>query len=69
MVVDVTNSSKEYEVCQIKHVYPKTTSIQELTLIPVMEAFGRIVINLLGPLVTTMEGHRYIVVVTDYLTK
>ena len=43
--------------------------VQELTPIPVKEAFTWIGIDMLGPLVTTIEGHRFIVVVTDYLTK
>jgi hypothetical protein len=61
MMADVTNFCRECEVCQVKHVYPKTASIQELTPILVTEAFVRIGIDLLGSLVTTVEGHRYIV--------
>ena len=53
----------------MKQVYPKTVLVQELTPIPVMEAFARIGIDLLGPLVTTVEDHWFIVVATDYLTK
>ena len=69
MVQDVTKFCQACDVCQVKQVYPKTVSVQELTLIPVTEAFARIGIDLLGPLVTTVEDHRFIVVATDYLTK
>jgi hypothetical protein len=69
MTKDITEFCKQCGTCQVKQVYPKTTTVQELTPIPVTEAFARIGIDMLGPLVTTVEGHRFIVVVTDYLTK
>ena len=66
---DVTNYSKQCEICLVKQVYPKTTTIQELIPIPMIEAFARISIDILGPLITTVEGHQFICIITDYLTK
>jgi hypothetical protein len=69
MSKDVMEFCKQCDICQVKQVYLKMATVQELTPIPVIEAFARIGIDMLGPLVTTVEGHRFIVVVTDYLTK
>ena len=69
MVHDVTKFCQECKVCQVKQVYPKTISIQELNPIPITEAFARVGIDILGPLVTTIEEHKFLVVATDYLIK
>jgi hypothetical protein len=66
---DVTDYCKQCKICLVKQVYPKIATVQELISIPVTEAFARISIDMLGPLVTTVEGHRFICIVTNYLTK
>lgn len=60
---------KQCDICQVKQVYSKMVIVQELTSILVIEAFAQIGIDILGPLDTMIEGHRFIMVVTNYLTK
>jgi hypothetical protein len=57
MVADVTKFCTECEVCLVKQVYPRTATVQELTSIPITEPFARVGIDLMGPLVETVEGH------------
>jgi hypothetical protein len=65
MVADITKFCAHCETCLVKQVYPRIATIQELTPIPVT----RVGIDLMGPLVETVEGHRFIAVAIDYLTK
>jgi hypothetical protein len=69
MVADVTKFCSQCEVCLVKQVYPRTATVQELTPIPITEPFAQVGIDLMGPLVTTVGGHRFVAVATDYLTK
>lgn len=51
------------------HNHPRNTYRAPLLPIPVNWAFQRLAIDILGPLPVTWQGNRYLVVITEYLTK
>lgn len=55
--------------CQLKREHPRGVSSRLLVPIPITELLARVGIDLLGPLIPTLEGLRYFVVVTDYYSK
>lgn len=69
MVKDVTTFIRGCATCQMKKTYSRTSELRLLTNIPITEPFARVGMDLMGPLLTTSEGHRYVAVATDYFTK
>lgn len=69
MVKEVTSFIRACSVCQTKKAYNRTSKLRLLTNIPVTEPFARVGMDLMGPLITTSEGHRYVIVASHYLTK
>lgn len=40
-----------------------------LTTVPFSESFARVGMDIMGPLITTTEGHKFVIVAMCYLTK
>src|SRR5438477_12563917 len=66
MYKDIQNYVQACEVCQKR---AKTKRKEPLHPIQVGQAFERIGINLVGPLLITKQNNRYIIIATDYLTR
>lgn len=60
-----------YQICpECQQTAPKTHYRNPLVLLPIIETlFGRIAMDLVGPLVEAIRGHQYILVIMDYATK
>lgn len=70
MVKDVTVFIRAYATCQVKRTYNRANEIRLLTTIPITEPFAGVKMDLMGLLITLLEGHHYVILATvDYLTK
>jgi len=59
-----------YKSCDVCQAYAQRSTVNgPLHPIPPLGFFEIWGINLMGPLLMTRRGHRFIMVVTDYLTK
>lgn len=55
--------------CQVKRTYENSIMLRILTTVPFSESFARVGMDIMGPLITTTEGHKFVIVAMCYLTK
>lgn len=55
--------------CQLRNAYTRRPKVPVQEYPEVLAAMGRVHMDLTGPLVTTKDGHEYILVVKDFKTK
>jgi hypothetical protein len=69
MIHDVDEWVKDCKDCQTRKFPSKKPRTELQPLKPVEEPFQRLAIDCVGPLPETTKGNKYIVVLTDYLTR
>jgi hypothetical protein len=66
MVRDVIHCICACPIFQDKKTYLKSNELLIPTTIPISAPFAKVGLYLIGPLKTSADGHRFVIVATDY---